>query len=322
MNVRHLLLTAFLAMTSALTAAQTFPAKSVRLVVGAPAGTSPDLAARVLAQKLSEAWGNQGVVVENKPGAGGVIAAAEVARATPDGYTLLLVDPGVFCIAPHIYQKLPYSPSRDFLPVSQVITGNDFVLLVDPQKAPAKNFNDFVTWARKQEVFMATFGAGTPGHFGAHMLGTAINTKVEPVHFRNAGEILGALRTGDVHATFGSMTFSVPQVRSGQVLALATTGSSRSPLLPNTPTLSELGHSSMVFSAWFGIVVPAKTPSGIVTKLNTDLARVLQSPDVRKSLEDAGMSPAATTSESFAKLIAADTTSWGKAVAGTGFKAD
>lgn len=322
MNLRTLVLSAFLAMTSPLAATQTFPSKPVRLVVGAPAGTSPDTVARILAQRLSEAWSNQGVVVDNKPGAGGLIGASEVARANPDGYTLLLVEPGTLCIAPHIYQKLPYNPGRDFTPVSQVTTPSEFVLLVDPQKAPAQNIGEFVTWAKRQEVFLATFGAGTPGHFGAHMLGSAINARVQAVHFRNAGEILGGLRNGDVHATFGSMTFSLPQVRSGKLLALATTGSTRSALLPNTPTLIEQGYPGMAFGAWFGIVVPAKTPADIVAKLNADLVRVLQAPDVRKSLEEVGFSPAGTSSEAFAKVIAADTVSWGKAVAGTGFKAD
>ena len=322
MNFHSLMLTVFLTIASTLAPAQTFPSKPVRLVVGAPAGTSPDIVARILAQRLSEAWGHQRVIVDNKPGAGGLIGAGEVARASPDGYTLLLVEPGTLCIAPHIYRKLPYSPTRDFTPVSQVTTGNEFVLLVDPQKTPAQNFGDFVTWARQQEVFLATFGAGTPGHFGAHMLGTAINAKVQAVHFRNAGEILGALRNGDVHATFGSMTFSLPQVRSGKLLALASTGGTRSALLPNTPTFSEQGYAGMAFGAWFGIVVPSRTPADIVGRLNAHLAQVLQAPEVRKSLEKAGFTPAGTSSQAFAKVIAADTVSWGKAVAGTGFKAD
>ena len=142
--------------------AATYPSKPVRIIVGFPAGTGPDIVARLLAQKLSEGWGNQGVIVENKPGAGGLIAATEAARAAPDGYTLMLGETGQLSIAPSSYNKLPYDPQKDFAPVSQVVTA-DFALLVNPQKVPSRNVKDFVTWTQQQKgLFLATFGAGTP----------------------------------------------------------------------------------------------------------------------------------------------------------------
>ena len=154
-----------------------YPSRPVRLVVGFPAGSGPDIVARLLAQKMSEGWGNLGVIVDNKPGAGGLIAAAEVARAQPDGYTLLLGETGQLAIAPSSYGKLPYDPKKDFVPVSQVATSN-FMLVVNPAKVPARNVQQFVDWSRGQKtLFMGTFGAGTPGHFGAYLFGDAAGLK-------------------------------------------------------------------------------------------------------------------------------------------------
>ena len=147
--------------TGALAQTASYPNKPVRIIVGFPAGTGPDIVARLLAQKLSEGWGNLGVIVDNKPGAGGLIAATEAARAAPDGYTLMLGETGQLSIAPSSYNKLPYDPQKDFAPVSQVVTA-DFALLVNPQKVPSRNVKDFVAWTQQQKgLFLATFGAGT-----------------------------------------------------------------------------------------------------------------------------------------------------------------
>src|SRR5690606_3375778 len=182
-----------------------YPARTVRIIVGFPAGTGPDIVARLLAQKLSENWGNAPVVVDNKPGAGGLIAASEAARAAPDGYTLMLAETGQLSIAPSSYNKLPYDPVRDFAPVSHVVSA-DFALLVNPQKVQAKNAKEFVAWSRQQKgLFMATFGAGTPGHFGAYMFGDAVGIKPEPVHYKSTGDALSGMFSGDVHAVFASM---------------------------------------------------------------------------------------------------------------------
>ena len=147
--------------TGAMAQTAGYPNKPVRIIVGFPAGTGPDIVARLLAQKLSEGWGNLGVIVDNKPGAGGLIAATEAARAAPDGYTLMLGETGQLSIAPSSYNKLPSDPQKDFAPVSQVVTA-DFALLVNPQKVPSRNVKDFVAWTQQQKgLFLATFGAGT-----------------------------------------------------------------------------------------------------------------------------------------------------------------
>jgi tripartite-type tricarboxylate transporter receptor subunit TctC len=295
----------------------------VRLIVGFPAGTGPDIVARILAQKLSEAWGNMGVMVDNKPGAGGLIAATEAARATPDGYTLMLGETGQLSIAPSSYNKLPYDPVKDFAPVSQVVSA-DFVLLVNPQKVPSKNVKDFVAWSQQQPngLFMATFGAGTPGHFGAFMFGDAVKVKPEAVHYKSTGDALGGLFSGDTQGVFASVGLAAPNVKAGKLVALGTTGATRTSALPDVPTIKEQGYNNLEFSSWFGVVAPSKVPADIVAKISADIQKIVKSPEGKTKLEDAGFRATGTTREEFTRIIAADTVTWGKAVAATGFKAD
>lgn len=299
-----------------------YPNKPVRIIVGFAAGTGPDIVARLLAQKLSEGWGNLGVIVDNKPGAGGLIAASEAARATPDGYTLMLGETGQLSIAPSSYNKLPYDPQKDFAAVSQVVTA-DFALLVNPQKVPARNVKDFVAWTQQQKgLFLATFGAGTPGHFGAFMFGEAVKLKPEPVHYKSTADALGGLFGGDVQGVFASVGLAAPNVKAGKLIALGTTGGTRSNALPDVPTMKEQGYSGLEFNSWFGIVAPSKTPPDILARLQADVIKAVQSADGKAKLEDAGFRATGTTREEFARVIAADAVTWGKAVAATGFKAD
>ncbi|MGC3987502.1 MAG: tripartite tricarboxylate transporter substrate binding protein [Pseudorhodoferax sp.] len=302
--------------------APSYPNKPVRIIVGFPAGTGPDIVARLLAQKLSEGWGNLGVIVDNKPGAAGLIAASEAARAAPDGYTLMLGETGQLAIAPSSYNKLPYDPARDFVPVSQVVTA-DFILLVNPAKVPARNVKEYVDWTRQQKgMFMATFGAGTPGHFGAYMFGDAVGIKPEPVHYKSTGDAMSGIFGGDVSGVFASAGLAAPNVRSGKLVALASTGAQRTAALPEVPTFKEQGYANLEFNSWFGILAPGKTPPEIVARLNADIVRAMRSPDGQKKMEDAGFRVTGTTQPEFVSIIAADTAKWGKAVAATGFKAD
>jgi tripartite-type tricarboxylate transporter receptor subunit TctC len=310
------------AQAQAAAGASTYPTKPVRMIVGFPAGTGPDIVARLLAQKLSEGWGNMGVIVDNKPGAGGLIAAGEAARAAPDGYTIMLGETGQLSIAPSSYNKLPYDPVKDFVPVSQVVK-SDFVLLVNPQKVPSRNVKDFVGWTKQQKgLFLATFGAGTPGHFGAFMFGDAIQLKPEPVHYRSTADALGGLFSGDVQGVFASVGLAAPNVNAGKLAALGTTGANRTPALPDVPTIKEQGYTNLEFSSWFGIVAPAKTPPEIVARLNADIVKAVQSADGKARMEEAGFVVTGTSQQEFSRIIAADTETWGKAVAATGFKAD
>lgn len=308
--------------TGGVQAQTTYPNRPVRLIVGFPAGTGPDIVARILAQKLSEGWGNMGVIVDNKPGAGGLIAASEAARATPDGYTLMLGETGQLSIAPSSYNKLPYDPVKDFAPISQVVS-SDFVLLVNPQKVPAKNVKDFVNWTKQQNgLFMATFGAGTPGHFGAFIFGDAIKMKPEAIHYRTTADALGGLFSGDTQGVFASVGLAAPNVKAGKLVALGSTGATRTSALPDVPTIKEQGYSNLEFSSWFGVVAPSKVPADILAKLSADIQKVVKAPEGKAKLEDTGFRVTGTTRDEFTRIIAADTVTWGKAVAATGFKAD
>ena len=324
-NRRHALLAVGLAASAVSLGVQAqtqYPSRPVRMIVGFPAGTGPDIVARLLAQKLSEGWGNMGVIVDNKPGAGGLIAASEAARATPDGYTIMLGETGQLSIAPSSYNKLPYDPVKDFAPVSQVVSA-DFVLLVNPQKVPAKNVKEFVTWTQQQKgLFMATFGAGTPGHFGAFMFGDAVKLKPEAVHYKSTGDALGGLFSGDVQGVFASVGLAAPNVKAGKLVALGSTGATRTGALPDVPTIKEQGFNNLEFSSWFGIVAPSKVPADILAKLSADIQKAVKSPETKAKLEESGFRVTGTSREEFTRIIAADTMTWGKAVAATGFKAD
>lgn len=301
--------------------AQPYPNKPVRMIVGFPAGTGPDIAARVLAQKLQET-SQYNMVVDNKPGAGGLIAAQEAARAAPDGYTIMLGEVGQLSIATSSYSKLSYDVQRDFAPVSQVVSA-DFVLLTNPEKNTSKTAREFAAWAKQQpKFFMATFGAGTPGHFGAYMFGEAAGVAVEPVHFKSTGDAVGALLGGDVPAVFASMALALPNVKAGKMRALAVSGGARATALPDVPTLKEEGFANLEFAAWFGVVAPAKTPTDILDKLSADVVKAVAAPETRIKLQDMGFRVTGTNRADFAKIIRDDTTVWGKAVRGTGFKAD
>jgi len=310
------------AQAQAQTAAANYPSRPVRIIVGFPAGTGPDIVARLLAQKLSEGWNNMGVIVDNKPGAGGLIAATEAARSAADGYTLMLGETGQLSIAPSSYTKLAYDPVQDFAPVSQVVT-SEFMLLVNPQKVPARTVKEFVEWSQKQNgLFMGTFGAGTPGHFGAFLFGDAVGQKPTPVHYKSTGDALSGIFGGDIAGVFASVGLSAPNVKAGKLLALASSGDQRTQALPDVPTFKEQGYPQLVFNSWFGIVAPAKTPPAIVEKLSADIQKAMRSPEGRAKMEEAGFRVTGTTGGEFANTIAADTRTWGKAVAATGFKAD
>ena len=302
--------------------AQAYPSKPVRIIVPTGAGTGPDMVARILAQKLTEAWGGHAVLVDNKPGAGGLIAAQEGQKAPADGHHLLLAETGLMSISPSSYSKLPYDPVKDFVPVSHIVYA-DFALLVNPQKVAAGNVRDFIEWGRKQNpLFMATFGPGTPGHFGAYFFGESQKIKSEPVHFRTTPDALGAMFSGDTQAVFASIGLAAPQVKGGKLVALATSGGARSPALPQVPTFKELGYQGMEFASWFGIVAPAGTPNDIVNKLNADIVKIVTAPENRQRLEEAGFRVTGTSRQDFTRIIADDTVTWGKAVRATGFKAD
>lgn len=301
--------------------AQAYPARPLKLSVGFPPGTGPDVLTRLLGQKLGDLL-KQPMVIENRAGAGGQIAAQAVAKSPADGYNLLIADVSAISIAPAAFSKLSYDPIRELTAVSEVVR-TDFVLVV-PMNSPAKTYADFVRLAvaGKERVNFGTFGAGTPGHFGAEMLAEQGGFKIEPVHFRATGDAITALAAGDVQAGLMSVALASAQLKGGKMRALATTAPARLAMLPDVPTFKESGYPNADFSAWFCLMVPAGTPEAIIATLNTQVLAALQDADLRRRLEEAGFSLIGNSPDAAKRMIAAETAKWKKVVAATGFKGD
>ena len=301
--------------------AQAYPDHAVKLIIGFPAGTGPDVVGRTLGLQLQEKL-RQPVVVDNRAGAGGQIGALAVSKAAPDGYTLLLAEVGSISIAPAAYGKLPYDPARELVPVAEVVR-SDFVLVVPPQ-SPVKDVKGFVAAAKAHgdRVNFGTFGAGTPGHFGAEMFGEQGGFRIEPIHYRNTGDAITALVAGDVQGAFVTTALAAPQIKAGKVRALATTAQARSGQLPDVPTFSEAGMPKVDFSAWFALMAPAETPVATLDLLNRAALDALQSAQVRRTLEEAGFTITGTSRADTARMLKAESGRWATAVKASGFKAD
>ena len=301
-----------------------FPDRPLRLVVGFPPGAGPDVVARTLGQKLGEVL-KQSVVIDNRAGAGGQIGAQAVAKSPPDGYTLLLGEVGSIAIAPSAWSKLPYDPAKELAGVSEVVR-SDFVLVV-PATSPAKSVADFTQAARAQaakgeRVNFGTFGAGTPGHFGAEMYGEAAGFKVEPVHYRATGDAVTAIIAGDVQAAFVSTAFAAAQVKGGKMRALGVTSPQRLPQLPEVPTFTEAGLPKVDVTAWFAIFVPAGTPEPLQEALGRAVVAAVQSPEVKPKLQEAGFSVVGSSRADTVRMLRAEGPRWARIVKASGFKGD
>lgn len=328
MRTRRLALLATLAASAAAVlglpmhaAAQAFPDRPLKLIVGFPPGSGPDVVARQIGQKLGELIKQQ-VVIDNRAGAGGQIAAQAVARSPADGTTLLLGEVGSISISPAAYAKLPYDPAKDLQGVAEVVR-SDFILVV-PATSPARSVADFVTAAKaqKDKVNFGTFGAGTPGHFGAEVFGDLAGFGVEAIHYRATGDAVTAIISGDVKGAFVSTALAMAQVKGGKMRALATTAPERSPLLPDVPTFAESGYPKADFSAWFAILVPTGTPATVLDTLNRQTVAAVQSPEVRQKLQEAGFTVIGSTRADTERMLKTEATRWSAVVKATGFKAD
>jgi tripartite-type tricarboxylate transporter receptor subunit TctC len=301
--------------------AQTFPDKPIRMSVGFPPGTGPDVLARLVAQRAGELL-KQPVVVDNKPGAGGQIASQQVAKSPPDGYNVLLGEAGSISIAPAAFTKLPYEPARELVGVAELAYA-DFVLVV-PAESPYKTLADLVRANRgKSEALnFATFGAGTPGHFGAAEFGEQAGVKVEPIHYRSTGDAVSAIVSNSVTGAWVSVAVASGQIKGGKMRGLAITSGQRSPLLPDVPTTAEAGMPKLNFSAWLGVLAPANTPAPVVETLNKVLVEAVRTPEVRQKLVEAGFRVTGTTSSETERMLKAEAVRWGAVVKSTGFRGD
>jgi tripartite-type tricarboxylate transporter receptor subunit TctC len=301
--------------------AQTYPTKTVRLVVPFPPGGSLDIAGRLIAQKLTEMWG-QTVVVENKPGAGGNIGADFVAKSPPDGYTILLGALSTHAVNPNLYKSMPYDAAKDFAPITLIaVTPN---VLVVNASSPVNSAREFIAYAKANPGKLA-FGSGSNGSAG-HLAGELfkVETGTDAVHvpFKGGAPATQALLAGDTQFMFDNLANAMAQVKAGKLKALAVTTAQRSPLVPDLPTMAEAGLPGFDISTWYGLFAPAGTPPAIVAKWNADVTRILNSPDIRAKLVADGAEPSPNTPEQFAQMIARELTKYARIVKVSGAKVD
>ena len=315
------LLLAVLALTAPSAMAQQYPSKPIVLVVPfAPGGTS-ELISRLVAQKLTERLGQQ-VVVENRPGAAGNIAMEQVARAAPDGYTLILGHIGTLAVNPAMFPKLPYDAIKDFAPVS-LIAAVPNIVTVNPA-VPAKTLKEFLDLARAKpgSINYGSAGNGSAGHLAMEYLKRIAKADMVHVPYKGTGPMLTDLLAGQTQATFTGSSPLIPHIKSGKLRALAVGSAVRIPSLPEVPTVAESGFAGFETAQWYGIIAPAKTPPAIIQKLSVEIAQVMKQPDVIARLSGDGTVMIGSTPNEFAAYISKEMKRWGEVVHDANIKAE
>jgi tripartite-type tricarboxylate transporter receptor subunit TctC len=302
-------------------AQSSYPTKPVRLVVPFPAGGTTDILARAAAQKLSESWGQQ-VIVDNRPGAGGNIGAELVAKAPPDGYTLLMGTVGTHAINASLYSKMPYDHVKDFAPAI-LVAGVPNVLVVNPS-VPVNSVQELIAYAKANpgKLNFASSGSGTSIHLSGELFKSLTGVQMTHVPYKGSAQALTDLVGGQVQLMFDNLPSSLAFIKAGKLKALAVTSTTRAAALPDVPTMVEAGVPGFEASAWFGILAPAGTPREAIMRINTEIAKWLASPDAREKLSAQGAIAAGGSPEDFAKHIASETSKWARVVKESGAKVE
>lgn len=292
--------------------AQTFPAKAVRIVVPFGAGGVADLTARTVGERLSQSLG-QAVVIDNKPGAGGVAAGELVAKAEPDGYTLLLISNGT-AVSAGLFKSLPFDSVRDFAPISTLATFDIAVIVA--AESPFKTLGDLLAFARANpgKLNLGTINVGSTQNLTGELLKSAAGLDVQIVPFNGTPALLTALRGKQVDAAVEVLGPVVPQIKSKAVRALAVTGAKRSTVLPDVPTAVESGVPGLVASSWNALAAPVKTPAAVIARLNKDVTAAVNAPEVQAKLQALNMDPQASTPQQTAELLASEIKRWGEVI--------
>ncbi len=296
-----------------------YPERTIRILVGFPAGGPPDIAARLLAERFSAGWGKS-VVVENATGGGGNIAVERAVKSTPDGYTLLMASNAI-AINPSLYKALSYNAMRDLAPISLAVTMP--VILVVNNDVPAKTARELVAFARAQpgKLIVGHAGVGTPAHLAGELFKTAAGVDIQQVSYRGIPALLPDLLAGRIAAAFPNISVVLQLVREGKLRALAVTSRRRAVATPDVPTMAEQGLAAIDADAWFGLMAPRGTPGPIVERLHRESVRILAQGDVRRRLDGLGMQVVANSPAEFAALIQSDTARWAKVIKAAGVKA-
>ena len=298
--------------------AQGYPAKPVRIVVGYPPGGPSDILARALGLKLGESLGQQ-IIVDNRPGASGMIGAELVARSAPDGYTLLLV-PATFSVLPSLHAKMPYDNERDLAPVS-LVAAAPFILIVHPT-LPVKTVRDLIALSRAHpgEINYAAASAGGLPHLAGELFNSLTGTTLNFIPYKGAAPATNDLLAGQVPLMFNNMLSAMPHVKSGRLRAVAVTSLKRSQAVPELPTIAESGIPGFEVSGWYGVLAPAGTAPEVVTRLNSEFNRVARLADVIQRLAGDGVEAVASTPDQFAQYLREETAKWRKVVQRAGIK--
>lgn len=297
--------------------AQTWPAKPIRIIVPFPAGQATDILARLMADQLTKALGQQ-VIAENRPGAGGQIGADVAAKAAPDGYTLLMVTISTHGIGPALYPKLPYDPQKDFAPIANI--GLTPQVLMASLKSGIASVPQLIAKAKTAELFYGSSGNGSASHLAVEMLKNAAGIKLTHVPFKGNAEAQLALQGGDIQILSDAVPGAVGPVRADKVKAIGIADERRSPFLPDVPTVAEQGLYGVVAVGWIGLSAPARTPEPILDRISAEIMRILKDPDVLEKLKGLSFVPAKESRQEFEAYIAIENTKWRKIVQDAGVK--
>jgi tripartite-type tricarboxylate transporter receptor subunit TctC len=320
-KLNSLLFVVLCALVGTTALAQTYPNKPIKLVVPFPVGGGTDIFARTVGQALTDTF-KWTVVPDNKPGAGGNLGIDSVAKAPADGYTIGLGQTSNLAINPTLYTKLPYNPVKDLTPV--VLLASAPLVIVVPENSPFKSYADIAKAAKSKpgQVTYGSPGNGTVAHLAMELLQNTSGIKLQHIPYKGASQALTDLMGGQIQIYASSIPTALSQIKDGRLRAIAVTSLTRSPSLPNIPTIAESGVKGFEAITWFGFVVPAGTPSNIVQELNKNINQVLKQPDIKAKLMSDGGDVLGGTSEQFANLLNKDLIRWGKVVKDSGTKLD
>jgi len=317
--VRMAMVGVLMAIAGSVAAQQAYPNKPIRLITPYPPGGATSVVSRLVGQKLTESWGQQ-VIVDNRGGGNTIIGSEAVAKSPPDGYTLLLVN-SALVIIPNLLSA-PYDVIKDFAPVATV-TSIGLILVLHPS-VPASNLQEFIALAKSRpgQLNYASSGSGNSNHLVGELFQSLTGVRIQHVPYKGAGPGLTDLLGGQVQLYFASPPSAVPHIKSGRLKAIAVTGATRLSALPEVPTFTEAGLSDLNADSWQGILAPAGTPSAVIDKLSTEIAKILAMPDIKERLVSQGMAPFISTPEQFAMLLKSDFAKYAKIIKTANIKLD
>jgi tripartite-type tricarboxylate transporter receptor subunit TctC len=317
MRSRTTLLICLMLLLPATAAAQGWPTKPIRIIVSSGAGGTADILARMIGERLSPAL-TQPVVIENRPGAGGHLGAGLVARAEPDGYTLLMSGSPTHSVGPHLFKQLSYEPMRDVPPVAMVAVAPN--LLVVNASLPVTSLDDLVRLAREKpgQLTYSSAGNGTSGHLAAELLKSMARVEMRHVPYKSGPEAVTGVLTGDVNFIFFTVPSLLPQVESGKLRALAITSAARSQLVPNVPTVAELGFPGFDVLGWYAFFAPRGTPASVVAKLSAAIEKIVGLPEIRDKMVQLGAEPRYLSPDEVTAFVSVESPRWGQLIRESG----